>query len=47
MKFNKPTIEVLGEAARVIQNGSKLGPTPSDAPQPGQGIVQPAYDLDE
>ncbi len=46
MRYNKPTVEVLDEAVRVIQgnkltvanDGSGIGP---DAPPP------PAYELDE
>ncbi len=44
MTYNKPTIEVLGEAVRVI-NGGKPNETVSDSQL--TGINQPAYELDE
>jgi len=48
MKYTKPEVNVLGNAASVIQNGTKnpLIPGTFD-PQDGQFDVQPAYDLDE
>ena len=45
MTYNKPTIEVLGEAVRVIQGGKvALGTDGDNLPN---AIVNPTYDLDE
>ena len=49
MKYNKPTLEVLGDAVRVIQGGKGAmlqdGTTP---PIPfTNNPVPPAYELDE
>lgn len=43
MTYNKPTIEVLGDAVNVIQS-FKSG-SPVDSPTTGSGA--PAYELDE
>lgn len=45
MTYNKPTIEVLGEAVRVIQS-FKSG-NPGDGGPGSQATVTPAYELDE
>lgn len=47
MRYNKPTIEVIGEAVRTIQ-GMKLGASFDGPPPYGTGItVCPAYELDD
>ncbi len=49
MNYNKPAIEVLGEAVRVIQ-GSKPQGFADGQTQGGQSLVNsdpPAYELDE
>jgi len=45
MKYNKPTVEVLDDAVRVIQ-GNKLGGPADGGPSPSQ-IPVTVYDLDE
>ena len=50
MNYNKPAIEVLGEAVRVIQGSKPQGI--ADGQHDGQGnslvnSVPPAYELDE
>ncbi len=45
MKYNKPTIEVLGEAAVVIQSGKQNSLLDNNFSQPTP--TPPAYDLDE
>ncbi len=44
MTYNKPTIEVLGEAVHVIQGQKDLQQV--DSPSTGATIA-PAYELDE
>ena len=44
MKYNKPTIDVLGEAVHVIQ-GTKDGSTPDGVPN--SHVPNIAYELDE
>jgi len=46
MTYTKPDINVLGNAASVIQNGTKVLPGTFDAVD-GMWDLQPAYDLDE
>ena len=47
MKFNKPTVEVLGDAVSVILGQPKTL-TPNDSPfSPNAPNVNPAYELDE
>ena len=47
MTYNKPTIEVLGEAVSVI-HGYKIGPSPVDGDLTvGTFTNPPAYELDE
>ncbi len=43
MTYSKPTVEVLGEAAHVIE-GSKPNQVKTDSPRTG---ILAAYDLDE
>ncbi len=45
MTYNKPTIEVLGDAVSVIQGG-KQGPV-NDFGQQAVNPPAPAYELDE
>ena len=42
MTYNKPEVELLGDASRVIQQLGKVGDTGD-----GSRIDVPAYDLDE
>ena len=46
MTYTKPEINTLGDAASVIQNGTK-SITGTFDPLDGRFDVQPAYDLDE
>ncbi len=47
MTYNKPTIEVLGNAVRVIEGPTK-NTTSVDGPNQATGqVIAPAYDLDE
>lgn len=46
MTYTKPEIDLLGDAARVIQDGTKTFPGSNDASLPGW-MIHPAYDLDE
>jgi hypothetical protein len=46
MKYNKPTVEGLGEAVSVIQ-GSKTSSGPDAPNPPGIAVPPPAYELDE
>jgi hypothetical protein len=45
MTYAKPEINLLGDAAQVIQDGTKVLPNDIDDPVRGQAF--PAYDLDE
>ena len=46
MTYNKPTIEVLGEATRIIQGQKNMSSTDSFPPVTGT-VIAPAYELDE
>lgn len=46
MTYTKPEINLLGDAALVIQDGSKVVPGNNDPTLPGTTILA-AYDLDE
>jgi hypothetical protein len=48
MKYNKPEVNALGDAANVIQDFTKQLPTAVDNIVPSDHrTLQPAYDLDE
>jgi hypothetical protein len=48
MKYSKPEVNALGDAASVIQDFTKQLPVSMDSFNPSvQRTLQPAYDLDE
>jgi hypothetical protein len=47
MTYKTPEVNVLGEAASVIQNGAKIAPFTQIDATGRLGVLQPAYDLDE